>query len=145
MYEKIIKIDNLPRLDMDEVKNFENKVGFKIPKDFLDCLSYQNGAFLKFTLGNLEKDFWIKNIPGINSDKNNALMHSNYYINEWSLPKDILLIYGEGNWWVVFDYRNLNNDNTPKISLLDSEMNKDEVIANSFTELLSSLEEIKGV
>ncbi|MEB2277413.1 SMI1/KNR4 family protein [Bacillus sp. ILBB4] len=51
---------------------------------------------------------------------------SDYYIEEWDLPKDILLLSGEGHWWVAFDYRNTKDN--PPIIYMDLEWGTDTLI-----------------
>ncbi|MED4275999.1 SMI1/KNR4 family protein, partial [Priestia megaterium] len=54
------------------------------------------------------------NVPEIYGIGKEGILSSDYYIEEWELPKDIVLLCGEGHWWVAFDYRD-TKDNPPII------------------------------
>lgn len=46
-----------------------------------------------------------------------------YYIEEWALPKDILLICGDGHTWTAMDYRQTKEE--PPIIYIDLEWGDD--------------------
>lgn len=141
MRKEIFKIEEVNEIKQEDIRDIEKKYNCKLPNDYINFLEFQNGAILnKNLIKGYEEDIWIESISGINGlEINNVLPESDYFISEWELPNKLLLIYGEGHWWISFDYRNLNPDNTPKISYIDLELNRDIVIANSFTELLELL------
>lgn len=69
-----------------------------------------------------------------------GILSSDYYIEEWGLPKDIVLLCGEGRWWIALDYRN-TKDNPPMI-YMDLEWGSDTLIfelASDFETLVNGL------
>lgn len=103
-------------------------------------LEIQNGGYINYNkFPKLEHKINIDFISGIKGSKLDTLEQSDYYIKEWNLPQKILLLAGEGHWWICFDYRNFNESNEPKISYIDSDYSVDQVIADSFQDFIEKL------
>ena len=64
---------------------------------------------------------------------------SQYYIKEWGLPSNLVLLSGDGHWWIALDYRKLNSDGEPTITYLEMDLNIDETIAHSFEDFINGL------
>lgn len=124
----------------EAISYVEERYQIKLPQSYSSFLRKQNGGYTnELVVPGYEDHFVINFLSGIQGNKDDTLEESDYYIKEWNLPKNILLFSGDGHWWLVFDYRKINKNNEPKISYIDLEMNKDEVIANSFDEFLNIL------
>lgn len=124
----------------DNLVMVETKYGVKLPKDYVTFLGKQNGGFINYgKVRDYEDEIVVDRISGIGGSTYDCLDESDYYINEWELPHNILLFAGDGHWWLCFDYRKSNTSGDPVISYLDSETNRDLVIASTFDEFLSML------
>jgi hypothetical protein len=130
----------IQKITKDGIVFIENKYNRKLPESYLNFLEIQNGGYINYNkFPKLEHKINIDFISGIKGSKLDTLEQSDYYIKEWNLPKQILLFSGEGHWWICFDYRNINENNEPKISYLDSEYGADQVIAESFQDFIERL------
>ncbi len=145
-----MKSDFFKKLDNDEIIKpitqekidlVESRYNLKLPLAYMDFLKVQNGGYINYKIlpefkDKIEIDF----LSGIKGSDSDTLEESNYYIEEWELPKKILLLSGQGHWWICLDYRKINKGGEPKISYLDSEYKLDTVIAESFKDFINKLE-----
>ncbi|MDA1643646.1 SMI1/KNR4 family protein [Bacillus thuringiensis] len=94
---------------------------------YIDLCKIQNGEYITY------QDFpttaptsWTKdhvNVEYINGIEEEGILSNNYYIEEWELPKDLLLICGDGHTWIAMDYRHTNEE--PLIIFIDLEWAED--------------------
>lgn len=129
----------------DEMVVFaENKLGVKLPKSYIDLCKIQNGGYLIYNAyptsvptGWAEDHVSVNYINGIGEK---GILSSAYYIEEWELPKDILLLCGDGHWWIALDYRHTKEN--PPILYIDLEWEEDIFIlelAPDFETLINGL------
>ncbi|WP_216827454.1 SMI1/KNR4 family protein [Alkalihalobacterium elongatum] len=122
----------------------EESLKVKLPNSYIELLNQQNGGYIKYnTYPTNEPTIWgkghiqVDHLLGIG--KKDSILDSNYLIEEWGLPKKIVILSGEGDSWVAFDYRN-TIENPPIIYIeCESEENKVIKLANSFEEFLDGL------
>ena len=109
----------------DEIIAFyENKLGFKLPKSYIQLMKIQNGGAPK-------KEYWF---------------------NEWEYPRNIGIIIADtesgGHDMIYLDYRECGKDGEPKVSVCFQEYDYEvQVLANNFEEfieMLISLEELEA-
>ncbi|WP_026565848.1 SMI1/KNR4 family protein [Bacillus sp. UNC41MFS5] len=124
------------------IKNAEAKLGVTLPKSYLQILKEQNGGFITFNAFPTSKPtVWAENhvqvehIRGIGEE--NGILESEYLIKEWDLPSDIVLISGDGHYWVALDYR--VGSKNPKVIYIDTESEQTMVLAKSFSMFLKGL------
>ena len=126
------------------IKLAEEQLGITLPKTYIRLLKEQNGGSIIFNaypapeheiFGNdsIEVDF----IEGIGKD--DGILKSEEMIEEWEMPKGLVLFNGDGHFWLAFDYRHTLSN--PPIVYVD---NTDEVsqvikIAENFDEFLDRL------
>ncbi|MDE5413260.1 SMI1/KNR4 family protein [Alkalihalobacterium chitinilyticum] len=116
----------------------------KLPDSYIQLLNKQNGGHIKYTTYPAnEPTIWgenhiqVEHLLGIG--EKDSILDSHYLIQEWGLPKDIVILSGEGESWIAFDYRN-TEENPPIIYIeCESEENKVLKLANSFEEFLNGL------
>ncbi|MEB1808471.1 MAG: SMI1/KNR4 family protein [Bacillaceae bacterium] len=126
------------------VKQAEERLKVELPYAYIQLLNEQNGGYIKYTTHPAsEPTIWGENhiqvdhLLGIG--EKDSILDSHYIIEEWGLPKDIVILSGEGESWVAFDYRN-TKENPPVIYIeCESEENKVIKLANSFEEFLNGL------
>lgn len=129
----------------------EAKVQFKVelPLEYIEILKVQNGGYtvdnsIKFLNNSLitnESFFNINHIMGIGSDI--GILDTNYLIEEWGLPHNIVLLSGDGHTWVALDYRNVKEH--PPVIYINTESDRIIEIATSFSDFLEKLTSNKGI
>ena len=100
----------------------EAKLKIKLPKKYIEILKQQNGGVIKFdSLPTEVLTSWaddhvnVDHILGIGEDS--GILESGYLIKEWDLPKNIVLISGDGHSWIALDYRKTKEE--PPIIYID--------------------------
>jgi hypothetical protein len=56
--------------------------------------------------------------PG-GQDRSLSLSDTPYLIEEWDLPSPLVLLSGQGHYWVALDYRACGPDGNPSVIWLD--------------------------
>ncbi|AMR25809.1 hypothetical protein A0257_01015 [Hymenobacter psoromatis] len=64
------------------------------------------------------------------------LLDSIYLTGEWGLPEKQVTLTGDGHWFITLDYR---QGSIPTISWIDTELDEDVAVANSFEEFIAGL------
>jgi SMI1-KNR4 cell-wall len=125
-----------PSLTDEIIANAEKKIGYALPKEYIEILKNQNGGYIRFTLPEKPHgqiygigphfpsltDFDWSEYEGIVSFKLNGLV-----------PFD-----GDGHWYVCLDYR--QNKLQPEITFIDTESDYEKPVAKNFQEYLNLLE-----
>lgn len=139
---------NKPATD-EEITRVEQTLGLKLPSDFLQLLKIANGGIIKDTHQAFSVDFSIESgdqfimveeIMGANEE---GLMLSDYFIEEWDLPKELVLFSGSGHAWVGFNYENREVPNVVYVEPDNGDGNNFHVLADTFNEFISKLTETK--
>ena len=109
------------------VQDAENKLGVKLPSVYIDLCKIQNGGYLtydafptSFPTGWADDHINVDHIRGIEEE---GILSNDYYIEEWELPKDIVLLCGDGHTWTAMDYRQIKEN--PPIIYIDLEFGED--------------------
>lgn len=125
-----------PNLTDDIIFNAEKKIGYKLPKEYVDILKIQNGGYIRFRLPEVPNeqiygigpffpsltDFDWTDYEGAVGFELNGLV-----------PFD-----GDGHWYLCLDYR--QNNTQPEITFIDTESDYEKPIAKTFQEYLKLLE-----
>lgn len=132
----------LKKISEKDILKTEKKLGVKLPQEYKKLVLEQNGGYLicnAFPTDRptswAEDHIQFDHLLGIG--KKEGILESDYLIKEWELPKDIILISGDGHSWVALDYRNTTEN--PPVHFFDLEMEKDFKLADSFNEFISKL------
>jgi hypothetical protein len=59
---------------------------------------------------------------------------------EWGQPERLVLLTGDGHYWIALDYRDASSD-VPRVVWYDNEVGEDITLAASFGEFLTGLSE----
>ena len=106
--KNIWKIDEeKEKLTDDMVINAEKKLGVKLPSAYIELCRIQNGGYIIYDAfptsvptGWAEDHISVDHIRGI---EEKGILSNDYYIEEWDLPKDIILLGGDGHTWTAMD------------------------------------------
>lgn len=123
----------------------EKKLGVALPKAYIQLMQRQNGgvpvhqAFpCKMPNSWAEDHVPVQSIYGIGKD---GILQSDYFIQEWGLPKKVVLFSGDGHSWLAMDYRKAKSD--PPIIFIDAEEEQIIELALDFTSFLNGLYTVK--
>lgn len=132
----------LEKINEKEIAEAEKKLGVTLPDTYKKLLLEQNGGYIVHNaFPTTHPNSWSEDhiqfthLRGIAED--DGIMESEYLIEEWDLPKGLILINGDGHTWVAMDYRNTKEN--PPIHYFDVEMEEDFKLADSFDELIKGL------
>ena len=132
----------LAPLTEEMIEKAEAKLKVKLPQSYLNLLKEQNGGSIQYNAFPMtvptswaEDHINVDHILGIGVEQ--GIVESDYFINEWGLPENIVLICGDGHSWVAFDYRNPTAE--PPIIYVDVDAEQIIEIASSFNEFLEGL------
>lgn len=124
------------------VEKAEEKLKVKLPKSYIKLLKVQNGGYINYdSFPSDVPTSWaddhinVEHILGIAEE--NGILESEYLIQEWGLPKNIVLVSGSGHSWVAFDYRNTKEE--PPVIYIDVDPEKIIELASNFDTFLNGL------
>ena len=113
-----------------EVIEAEKKLGIKLPESYIELCKIHNGGSIIYDsfptsvpTGWADDHVSVTSIAGIDEE---GILSSSYYIEEWELPQNIVLLEGDGHWWIAMDYRERNEN--PSIIYIDLEADVDPFI-----------------
>ena len=120
----------------------EAKLKVKLPESYINLLKEQNGGSIQYNAFPMSvPTSWaddhinVDHILGIGEQQ--GIVESDYFINEWGLPENIVLFSGDGHSWVAFDYRNKTEE--PPILYIDIDAEQIIEIASNFDQFLEGL------
>lgn len=124
------------------ITNAEQQLKVKLPESYLSLLEQQNGGYIIYNAyptdtptSWADDHIHIDHIRGIG--ENDGILESAYFIEEWELPSDIVLISGDGHSWIALDYRQVSVE--PSVIYIDTEVEQTITVAKDFDEFLSRL------
>lgn len=137
--------DDEPKLEIltdETIEMAEKAFGVKLPAGYLTILRERNGGYLHYNaFPTSVSTSWAEDHIGINHilgiGKDSGIMETDYLIEEWSLPKHIILISGDGHTWLALDYRNKKEE--PPIIFIDVDDEKMIELASNFDDFLNGL------
>jgi hypothetical protein len=146
------KVGEVPPLTEDLVATAERELGVLLPGELLRLPRRQNGGVVADAWDACPADpnFWARDhvpfetlfgigppdIPGPIT-----LLHTPYLVQEWDLPTSIVLLSGQGHWWIALDYRRRGRHASPAVTWIDNEMDHEQTLApdfHTFVERLTS-------
>lgn len=107
----IIRIDEEIKAATDkQILQAEEKLGVQLPNCYKEIVKVQDGGYFvndtfltKFPTSWADDHIQITELYGISSYT--SILHSAYLIEEWDLPKNLVVISGDGHLWIALDYR----------------------------------------
>lgn len=124
------------------MKKAEEELKVKLPEGYISLLKEQNGGYINydsfptnFPTSWADDHINVDYIRGIGGEE--SIQVSEYLIDEWGLPKKVVLISGDGHTWIAFDYR--YTDENPSIILIDHDGEEIIEIAPDFESFLNGL------
>jgi hypothetical protein len=145
-----------PPLTDDLVRDAEAILGVRLPPSYVALMRRCNGGYLTngaFPMSQptrwADDHISVTSIAGIavaagderddDADAGNGILSTPYMQREWGLPDDIVLLDGEGHWWVALDYRSCGPTGTPSVVWLALEDGEDIQVAPDFETFMQGL------
>lgn len=134
----------LPPLTDKILEKAEETLRVKLPKSYIHLLQEQNGGYIIY-------DSYPSDVPTSWADdhinieflfgigEENGILESDYFIREWNLPNNIVLLSGSGHSWVALDYRHTKEE--PPVIYIDVEWDQIFELAPNFNTFLNGLYE----
>lgn len=124
------------------INKAEEELGVKLPQAYIQLLREQNGGSIRFNAHPAsEPNVWAEDhvqvdfIMGI--EEGEGILASAYLIEEWDMPKGLVLLTGDGHSWVALDYRQVKEN--PPVIYIDNEGGQLVELAPSFEVFLEGL------
>ncbi len=144
IWQKDNEYGKLEPLSDEAVKIAEETLNIKLPISYINILKQQNGGYIKFNAHPTDvPTSWADNhvnvdhLFGIGLGKEKGILDSEYLIKEWGLPKNVVILAGDGHSWIALDYRKRKAE--PSVIYIDVEENQVIRLAKSFEEFINGL------
>ncbi|MFD5826568.1 SMI1/KNR4 family protein [Lentzea sp. NPDC060358] len=138
-----------PPLTRDAVREAEALLGVRLPEALLELLRVQNGgsvvpgrsAFPVASATSWAPDHVpFDSVMGIGPEGSAlTLLDTPYLVEEWDLPSPVVLLNGDGHWWIALDYRACGPQGEPSVVWLDAEDESELALAPDLRTFLDGL------
>ncbi|GAA2324968.1 SMI1/KNR4 family protein [Streptomyces kunmingensis] len=138
-----------PPLTDETVGEAERVLGVTLPSALTDLLWVQNGGIVADEHGAFptgQPTSWSEgHVPfdalmGIGpSGQTPSLLDTPYLVTEWGLPSSIVLLSGDGHYWIGLDYRGCGPDGDPSVTWFDTDLDTDLTLAGVFKTFVEKL------
>ncbi|MFE7711777.1 SMI1/KNR4 family protein [Streptomyces sp. NPDC057486] len=68
-----------------------------------------------------------------------SMLDSPYLVEEWGLPTAVVLVSGDGHYWIGLDYRTCGRHGEPSVAWFDADDNSELVLAPDFHSFIKGL------
>ncbi len=138
----------LPVTD-EMIKDAECVLDVTLPSSMLELLRVQNGGPVApewNAFPTSQPTSWsADHVPfdellGIGRrERTLSLLDTPYLIEEWDLPSPVVLISGDGHWWIGLDYRICSRQAEPSVTWFDTELETELALASDFRSFVECL------
>ena len=142
-----------PALTDEMVTAAERELGVALPESYVSLMRNCNGGYTNdAAIGTSEPTSWdpthvpvdvVFGIPAVGDQgrfgTGQGVLQTDYMTQEWGLPQGLVLLNGDGHWWIALDYRN-SGAADPTVVWLDVESGQDLQLADSFDAFINALE-----
>ena len=134
-------------LTEEMVARAERTLGVKLPDAYITLLRIQNGgyttdAFVAYPTS--EPTSWAADHVPFDSmygigENDEGILQTAYLLREWRMPEGLVLLTGDGHWWIALDYRHSGPAGPPSIVWYDNEVGEDIQLAPDFVTFVEGL------
>ncbi|MEU5655152.1 SMI1/KNR4 family protein [Streptomyces sp. NPDC047737] len=138
-----------PPLSDAAVLDAERQLGVRLPASLLEILRVRNGgpvadAWNAFPTA--EPTSWsehhvpLDGLMGIGRHEGRlSLLDSAYLVKEWGLPSPLVLLSGDGHYWIALDYRRCGAHGEPSVTWFDADDRTELPLATDFATFVGHL------
>ena len=140
-----------PELSAEAVAEAERVLHVTLPADFVSLMRVQNGGYVRDEFAACptsratswaEDHVMVNEVAGIGSPDVLSVLDSPGLNAEWGQPAELVLLSGDGHWWIALDYRECGPEGEPPVVFYENggEGAPDELrLASSFREFVCRL------
>lgn len=138
-----------PPLTDEMVVDAESILGVCLPSALLELLRVQNGGGVADgwnAFPTTQPTSWsdshvpFDTMAGIGAAEGAlSLLDTPYLVQEWNLPSPLVLLTGDGHWWIALDYRECGPDGEPSVTWFDTELDQDLRLTPDFRTFIEAL------
>ncbi|HEX7308448.1 SMI1/KNR4 family protein [Lentzea sp.] len=138
-----------PPLTSATVAAAEKVLGVRLPEALLELLRVQNGGTVvsgRSAFPTTSATSWapdhvpFDSVLGIGPEGNAlTLLDTPYLVEEWGLPSPVVLLTGDGHWWIALDYRECGPEGEPSVVWLDADDESELALAPDLRTFLDGL------
>lgn len=131
-----------PALTEATVADAEQVLGLRLPESLLDLLRVRNGGCVTdewAAFPTHQPTSWSEDhIPfaelmGIGIGGHGlSLLKTPYLVEEWGLPSPVVLLSGDGHYWIGLDYRACGERGEPSVTWFDTDSGAELPLAPDF-------------
>lgn len=121
----------------------------KLPDSLLELLTVRNGGSVSTdydAFPTTEPTSWaddhvpFEDVMGIGATGDGlSLLDTPYLVTEWGLPSPVVLLSGDGHYWVALDYRKGGTSGEPSVTWFDTELRTELPLAPNFRSFVEAL------
>jgi hypothetical protein len=144
-----------PPLTEEMIQDAERLLDVSLPASLLTLLRVRNGGGVadrwnvfptRMPTSWSEDHVPFGDLMGIGRrERITSLLDTPYLVEEWDLPAPIVLLSGDGHYWVALDYRNCGRQGEPSVTWFDADAESDLVLAPDFESFVEGLTSTDGL
>jgi hypothetical protein len=140
-----------PPLTQADINRAQVTLGVRLPSEYLELLGAQNGGDVAFQFDAYptnvptswaDDHVWLRSLAGIGPAGSTwppSITQSPDLIAEWEMPERLVLLDGDGHYWIALDYRDVGDDGAPSVAWIDNEADQDIELAPDFRTFIEGL------
>lgn len=138
-----------PAITDTGVRHAERRLGVRLPSSLLELLRIRDGGQVAphwSVFPTQVPNSWSEDhVPfgemlGISEGAGrSSLLDSAYLAEEWDLPPDLVLLSGDGHYWVALDYRAVGAQGEPSMGWFDADDGTELPLAEDFRAFVERL------
>lgn len=145
------RFDNEELTD-DMIEHAEIKLGAKLPAEYIGLMKEKNGGSLNYSYfsvsgentNKLGKYILVDHIMGIGKN-DEGILQTSFFAKEFGIKPQLIPFYGDGDFWICFDYTKKGPFREPAISYVYSHSGEAVEISPDFRSFLQELKQGKNI
>ncbi|MCX5214173.1 SMI1/KNR4 family protein [Kitasatospora sp. NBC_00240] len=143
-----------PALSDQAVLEAEGLLNVTLPASLLDLLRQQNGGLVvsgRDAFPTSRPTSWASDhapfdiVMGIGRrEQTLSLLDNPYLVDEWGLPTEVVLLSGDGHYWIGLDYRTCGPRGEPSVVWFDTDADSELPLAPDFRSFVAGLTSVPG-
>ena len=145
----------LAALTEEVLEEAERSLEVELPRFYVELLRVQNGGHTSSELEAFptqratswaddhvpfDEVFGIGRADAEYPDR--GLLDNAYFVAEWGLPAGLVLLSGDGHWWIALDYRRSGMRGEPSVCWVDTDLDEELELAPSFEAFVRGLRSV---